>query len=444
MIDLVITQTDMAILKERLLNKDTEVCAILFTKNARGAGGDLRVLVREVCFPEPGDYLKQTATVAVLSPDCVAQVTKKARTDKSGLVFVHSHLGTSAPEFSPTDDRGELLLAEFLARRIPGLPHIALVLSLGGASCRLVGAREQTKVTVVGTLLTELTGSQEARLEAYGMYDRQVRAFGIEGQRRLGELRIAIVGLGGTGSLVAQQLAHLGVKKFVLVDPDVIEESNLNRVVGAFHRDIGTPKVEVARRQIVEVSPDANVEVIQGNVVLQSVALKLTAVDFIFGCTDSHGSRSVLQQIAYQYYIPAIDMGTVIVVREGRITHITGRSQLLSPGQACLHCCRLINSAQVRADLMTEFERQQDPYLTGVHEPAPAVIGINSTVASLSITMFLSVVLGVPGDARNQVYDGIRGTVRSVEFGRESDCYVCSPSGLLGHAASRKLLAREG
>ena len=78
------------------------------------------------------------------------------------------------------------------------------------------------------------------------MFDRQVRAFGADGQLKLQRLRVAIVGLGGTGSLIAQQLVHLGVRDFILVDPDVIESTNLNRVANAFQDDIGQPKVKIA------------------------------------------------------------------------------------------------------------------------------------------------------------------------------------------------------
>ena len=91
------------------------------------------------------------------------------------------------------------------------------------------------------------------------MFDRQVRAFGAAGQQRLGDTRVAIIGLGGTGSIAAQQLVHLGVRKFVLIDPDTIEVTNLNRVVGATAQDVGASKVSVAARYIKSFSSEADV-----------------------------------------------------------------------------------------------------------------------------------------------------------------------------------------
>ena len=88
-------------------------------------------------------------------------------------------------------------------------------------------------------------------------FDRQVRALGSAGQKYLESLTVAIVGLGGTGSIAAEQLAHLGVRKFILVDPDRIEMTNLNRVVGARVSDVGRFKTDVAADMIARITSDA-------------------------------------------------------------------------------------------------------------------------------------------------------------------------------------------
>ena len=88
------------------------------------------------------------------------------------------------------------------------------------------------------------------------MVDRLLRQsfLGSDSDATLWRLRVAIVGLGGGGSHIAQQLAHVGVGKFVLIDPDVVEDSNLNRLVGAGARDAikHTPKVQVLKRVILD------------------------------------------------------------------------------------------------------------------------------------------------------------------------------------------------
>ncbi len=165
--------------------------------------------------------------------------------------------------------------------------------------------------------------------------------------------------------------------------------------------------------------------------------------DLIFGCTDSHGSRAVLQQIAYQYMIPFIDMGVTITVTDGCISHIFGRVQLLSPGLACFTCDGLLDANEVRRDMMTPFERQADPYIQGVREPAPAVISINGTVTSLAITMMLSVVTAIPVRARHLLYNAMASTLRAARAQPKPDCYICSRSGSFARGDSWPLFARE-
>src|SRR5262249_10800834 len=136
-------------------------------------------------------------------------------------------------EFSRIDDGGERQVADFLNVRTPGTPHGAVVVSAGGWRGRRLGTSDPMKIVCLGERRQVLFESNDAAEPVPQLFDRQVRAFGEAGQRALASMTVAIIGLGGTGSVTAQQLAHLGVRRFVLIDPDRIEASNLNRVVGA-------------------------------------------------------------------------------------------------------------------------------------------------------------------------------------------------------------------
>jgi molybdopterin/thiamine biosynthesis adenylyltransferase len=443
MTELVLASHDFAAIRGKLIGGEVEACAIVYTGQAARTDGSVRLLGREVEFAAPSDYTRQGELEAELSPDFVARVTKRARREGYGLTFVHSHPGDHAPGFSPTDDYGEGRLAGFLAHRHPGAVHGAMVVSAGGVRARQLGKREEMRVISIGARRDVLFDPAPGAQEDQGQFDRQVRAFGAAGQRALGRLSVGIVGLGGTGSIVAQELVHLGVRDFVLIDADVIEESNLNRVAHATSADIGHPKVEVAARYIRSLATDARVKAVKGDIIRSRIARELFETDFILGCTDSHGSRAVLQQVSYQYLIPCIDMGTTIVVADGKVTHIQGRVQLLAPGLACFTCNNLLNAAEVRRDMMTAFERKADPYLQGAREPAPAVISVNGTVASLAVTMLLSVVTGIPGAARHVLYNAIACTLRSVRAQPAENCFVCSPSGAYARGDAWPLNARN-
>jgi molybdopterin/thiamine biosynthesis adenylyltransferase len=179
-------------------------------------------------------------------------------------------------------------------------------------------------------------------------------------------------------------------------------------------------------------------------VVDEQTAHLLTQADFIFGCTDSMASRAVMNQLAYQYLVPYIDVGVGISVLDGRVQYITGRTQMLSPGLPCLVCTDKLDAEQVRREMLTEEQRRQDRYITGVVVPQPAVISLNSTMSSAAVTMFLAAVTGIRSEARMLIYDGIRGSLRPSAGPPRPQCIVCSTDGALARGASWHLPTRRG
>lgn len=440
--ELCLVEADMAQLRERLLSVDIERCAVLFAAPSLRRNGQRRLLVRDIEYPDVSDYTAQGPIEAQLSPVFVAKVTKRAAKEKLALVFVHTHLDTGVPRFSVVDDGGEKVLKDFLTtRQVPG-DHAALVLSEGGLRARLLGTDEELRVVVLGSKRHVAADPDSDTRVIEQTFDRQVRAFGAEGQKQLQKLCVAIVGLGGTGSIMAQQLVHLGVRKFILIDPDTIEQTNLNRIVNASHDDVGENKACVAARYIEAFDNRVSVEVVDGDVARDAVARHLIDADLIMCCTDSHGSRSVVQQVAYQYLIPCIDMGSTIIQANGEVKGIYGRVQLLAPGLPCLWCSELLNAVEVRRDMMSESERKLDPYIAGSREPAPSVISLNGTVVSLAVTMLLGVAIGAPLDATRLMYNARTPALRSVRGKANPDCFICSKKGALAWGDHRRLFTR--
>jgi len=429
----------LAHLRTELLRETVESCAIIYGSACTSAERLGRIVAHEIEMVPSSAYTRRTPTAAELSPDFVAQVAQRARRTSESIIFVHTH-PFELNEFSGIDDSGEAPLAEFLARRTPGVPHAALLITPSISLARLLGTREELQVAAISETFTAATALPSA---VESRYDRQVRAFGREGQARIAALRVAIIGLGGTGSIIAQQLAHLGVVRFLLIDPDQLDETNLNRVVGGRKSDVGRPKVEVAADMIRTVNPCAQVVPLTKTVLATSTARELCDVDFFFCCTDSHGSRSVLNQVSYQYLVPGVDVGVVIATAKGRITHVAGRARMLCPGTACLVCENILDAEEVRRDFLSEEERKQDPYFIGGGEPQPSVISLNSTVSSFGVTMFLNSVAGIPGAARFLNYNALTGTTRPVEIAPHPNCVVCSPAGAFARGQSWDLSTRD-
>ena len=443
MIELALQSPQLQQIRDSVFRDGVEGCAVLFTRAIVRDGVVRRLLAADLVVPGSESYQKRSRIEAELAPEFVAGVTKRARNERLGLVFVHSHPGESAPEFSPTDDSGERHLRDLLDRRAPNATHLALVVSEGGAVCRVLGTNDPVRVFSIGS--TRVVVADAGRTDSSGLseeYDRQVRALGAEGHERLEQLTVAIVGLGGTGSIVAQQLAHLGVRNFLLVDPDTLDRSNLNRVANALPRDVGRFKTELASDYILAVNPQAQVRILNGDVIRAQVAKQLAEFDFLFCCTDSHGSRAVIQQVAYQYLVPCIDMGTTIVALDGVLTHVHGRVQMLAPGLPCLTCSEFLDASEVRRDMMSAFERKADPYIVGERVPAPAVMSLNGTVSSLSVTMLLSAVAGLRSNSRHLLYNAIAPSLRNIAPRARPDCFICSSAGALARGDDAPLMAR--
>ena len=438
---LVLTSDLLSRLRTELLASELETYSILFGRSIEISGRLARIVVHDAVTPPLKAYSERTPTRVQLRPEFVAEIAQRARRSGEAIVFTHTH-PFPLNEFSLTDDEGEKVLADFLKQRVPEPRHAALLITPETIIARELGHKLPLNVLGVGPKL--VWGKTNASVDFNTRYDRQVRAFGKAGQGILESMRVGIVGLGGTGSIVLQQLLHLGIRDFLLIDPDTIEETNLNRLVGATQLDVGCPKVTVAEKWSRNINPLVKIEARQESVLRASVAQLLADTDFTFCCTDSHGSRVVLNQLAYQYLVPMIDMGVVIAAYNDTITHVAGRVQMLSPGLACLTCGNQFDSEQVRRDMLTDFERQADPYILGQQEPAPATISLNSTVASLAVTMFMNSALGIPGNARFLNYNAMLGTTRPVVCTPHPTCIVCSSSGAIARGDEWPLPARQG
>lgn len=424
-------------LRERLLSDAAETAGVLYAHSVATEHG-YRLIYRDFVFAQGEDYVVRTADRIELHPNFVAAALKRARTNHWAVILTHTHPWHGTAEASGLDREGERVLFPAIFRRVPGVPHGRLIISQRDYEAVLFLPIQKNesplRIFQLGSCLAEFptvrTQSDSVRRED-SQFDRQIRMFGATGQRILAGLSVGIVGLGGTGSIISQQLAHLGIDRFTLIDPDTLEPSNLNRVVGAIQADVGTPKVLVADRLIHGINPDALVAPIIGSANLNETARKLMTCDFMFICSDSHGSRAVLNQLSYQYFLPAIDVG-VLIDAKGNNMRITGRIQMIGPGLSCLQCGNLLDPDTIRRDLMTEFERRADPYIVGSPEPQPAVISINGTVSSLAVSMFLSGVTGLPFRSRYQIYKGEVGTVRTIRSDPAPNCLICSARGALG------------
>lgn len=415
-----------------------ESAGIILARPGRGASG-LRFVVDAAEIADGVDYVKRSPNLAVLSPAFVARYLKIARDKEMSVFLVHTHPAETWPSFSPVDDGGEKAISTTLYDRAPDGPHGSLVFGTEGFAARTFDAKGQVTGTIDRILeVSSVIKVCEQRLQpaVSEMYDRNVRAFGREGQQLLQSLHVGIVGVGGTGSFVVEELARLGVGQLTLIDDECVELSNLNRLIGSGADDVGRPKVDVLSEVALRASANVELVRIPESVIKEQVARRLVDCDAVFCCTDSHGSRAVINQISYQYLVPTFDIGVRIDAERGKVTGATSRVQMLGPGLPCLACYPLLSAEAVRRDLLTRDARDQDPYIVGYHEPQPAVVSINGAASSSAVTMFLTAVTGLPSSARHLVGHPLEGTVRAAIGTPRPDCVVCSQQNAFRRADS--------
>jgi len=210
--------------------------------------------------------------------------------------------------------------------------------------------------------------------------DRQ-EFLGTDSEARLSNISVAIAGLGGGGSHVAQQLAHVGVGSFVLADDDRIDESNLNRLVGGTRQDVaaGSLKVDIAARVIKAVNPDARIVRVPKK--WQEALNEIRSVDAIFGCVDNVRGKDELEAFSRRLLIPYIDQGMdVHEVGDGFL--VAGQVVLSVPGGPCLRCLGVI----------TEDALEEEARNYGAAGGKPQVIWPNGVLASTAVGLFMQTV----------------------------------------------------
>jgi hypothetical protein len=415
----------------------TERAAYLLCGVSRTAD-ESRLLVREVHPVLASDVVSASLSQVSINAASFMRVMKRADRLKLCFVFVHSH-PRNFSEHSAQDDEEEAKLFKTAYLRIEGeRPHASLVFSSSDRPRGRVWLRDGSKVEmdvvrVIGQRFQFFRRS--SCCSSSPLFHRQVQAFGSGLQHELRSLRVGIVGAGGTGSAVAEQLIRLGVGHLYLFDGDTLEKSNVTRVYGSTVSDDGCAKVKILGNLAEKIGLGTEATAISRFITYRSAAEMLRACDFLFGCTDDEWGRSILTRLAIYYLIPVFDMGVRISSANGIIESVQGRVTTLMAGSACLFCRGRINSDRISAEIMqaSDPERakslRKEGYLPELPGVAPAVVTFTTAVASSAITELLHRLTGFMGKDRVStevlhLFDQTR--VRTNNRQPNPDCGICA------------------
>lgn len=342
-----------------------------------------------------------------MSNDALVYAINAAVKTNTALIEAHNHGGV-LPEFSGTDRTGLREIVPYMLSSLPNRPYAATVwgddaiygeyfVAPRGVDRKGFGTVLDS-IAVYGERLDQRVSRDDDEDDLASRFNRQAPWFTVSGQRRLARLRLAVVGLGGTGGPIVQNLVYLGAREFLFVDHDSSDETSMNRLVTATAADIGTLKAILARRLVRAVAPDAKVETIPKELQSAEVLDALKGVDVIFGCVDNDGARVVLNELALAYNIPYFDLGVGIDAEDGRVDGAGGRLAVVLPGGPCLYCMDQIDGDEARYWLASEDQRdfmRRQGYVKGMDIRAPSVAALNAALAAAAVSELAVYISGI-------------------------------------------------
>lgn len=435
---LTLSGAQRALLTQHLFPDDgCEAVAIALCGRAE-SGAHQRLLVRRI-VPVPYEICRVRQPDQVTWPtDYIVPTITEAAEQGWGLVKIHGHRGFA--QFSDVDDAADrTLFPSLYAWLDTEKPLASAILMDDGSLFGRIVRPNQTfesleRVSVVGDDFNFYLSQSTTRacVPAYGTRIAQV--FGQGTFDRLRKLRVAVIGCSGTGSIVIEQLARDGVGALVLVDPDVVEEKNLNRIANATAQDAreSRAKVDVAVRAIGAMGFGTDVTVYARSLFDREVVRAVSVCDVVIGCVDTIDGRHLLNKLACFYLQPYIDLGVRIDADgHGGVAQVCGSVHYLRPDGSSLLSRHTYSLEQVRAAAMHRtdpiaFRRQvEEGYIRGVVENRPAVIQLNSLVASLAVNELLARLHPFRLDSNNQ-YAVTRVSLSHGIFEHESEGAPCA------------------
>ncbi len=377
---------------------------------ADGPWGSRHVMTAHEVIPVPHDVChERTPTLVSWPTEPVLPAIERAAQRGLSVVKVHSH-PTGHRAFSETDDASDAdLFPSVMGWTDDPGPHASAVMLPGGevfARAAYDDGHGGVRFTPVQSVL--IVGD-DLRVFHHdivcdgalglvpGFAERTAQAFGAGTTAALRRLSVAVVGASGTGSPVVEMLVRLGVGEIILVDPDLVEERNLNRILNATRADIGRPKVEDLADAIRRMGLGTRVVPVQSTLFDADVVRRVALADVLFGCVDSVDGRDLMNRIAAHYALPYLDVG-VRLDADGRggVDGVHGTVHYLQPDGSSL----LSRGAYSAAALQAAHLRRADPelydsqlkekYVIGVQEGSPAVVSVNTFYASLAVNELLA------------------------------------------------------
>lgn len=427
-------------LKSFLFPGDGKEAVALVLCGRRDGDRRHRMVVREIHGIPYDQCTKRTTTMVSWSPDYIDSILERASSERLSVIKVHSHPNGYAA-FSRKDDESDTQLLPMIAGWVEGgLMHgSAVMLPDGQMFGRVWRDRRFDPIDCISVAGDDLHFwyADAGSISVPNFAASHAQAFDEGTIERLQRLSVAVVGASGTGSPTVEELVRLGVGEVVMVDDDIVEERNINRILNSTMEDAKKerPKVEVLADAIERTGLKTRVIALKKNLWDPEVVRAVAQCDVVFGCMDTVDGRYLLNTLSTHYNTPYFDIGIRLdAVRDGenrgRIREVCGTVHYIRPGRSSLMSRGLFSMAQVAAaglarnDPNAHARQVKDGYIKGVQGRRPAVISVNMFGASLAVSELLARLHPYREEA-NAAYASVTFSLASMELINDPEEGIC-------------------
>ncbi len=394
-------------------------------------------LVYEILLPQKGERLLHGN--ASFQPNYLARAINTARQRQAGVAFMHSHPGPGWQSMSDADVEAERDVLAYPAGAT-GFPLVGLTIGSDGYWSSRFWQRDGKGMRRNSCAKTRVVSSKSYQIyfndqvepppERKEVLRRTFDTWGRDVQSTIARLRVGIVGLGSVGSIVAEAVARIGVTRITLIDPDEVEEHNLDRLLYATTRDIGKQKVQIASEAIRLNATADSVDIIALPKSIHDKEAYSAALDcdVIFSCVDRPLPRDVLNYIAQAHMIPVIDGGVSVETdtSKDKLFSAHWRAHLVTPFHQCLRCSGQYNSSNVVMELDGSLS---DPsYTSNLPESErnrnQNVFPFSLSVAAMEVNLMIRYILSPDWWplVQQQDYQFVTADLRTINMQCEAHC----------------------
>ena len=323
--------------------------------------------------------------------------------------MIHSHPGGFLG-FSAADDSSDQATMAGVLQALGPLHGTAVMVPEGAIRTRLYG--HDLLPESVG--LVSVAGDVIERWWSDGAFSPTPLAFTSTSTSELGRLVACVIGVSGTGSVVAEQAARLGFGQVILIDFDTVEFKNLNRIVNSTIADAtsGTHKVTSFARGVESFRGLGVAVPTIGSITDREGVLAASQADVLFSCVDTLEARQIADLMGAAFLIPLFDVGVAIPTRRTNgivgIADVCGRVDYVRPGGATLRDRGVYDAATLRAEYLRRAapgsfdEEVRSGYLKGLVEQAPAVMSLNMRAGAACVMELIARLFPFRHDANSR------------------------------------------